>query len=144
MLCHLYYCFSVCLLIFCHAVVSLFSIYEFDCPFGIFCPSFSILWKNYLIGNHLTASFLYTQQIYLIGKTIFLLYVFRTTKLLYVFNAILSKVIVVFLIVFYIAPLKLIRRLIELSHFFSIFLYCVILFCDVTILRQIRVIICAC
>ena len=36
-------CTTVCLFvffIFCHGVVSLFSIYEFDCPSGIFRPSF--------------------------------------------------------------------------------------------------------
>ena len=44
MLCHVYYCLSVCLFfIFNHDVVSLFSIYEFDCPSGIFRPSYIAL-----------------------------------------------------------------------------------------------------
>ena len=40
MLCLLYYYLSVCLFIFSHVVVSLFSFYEFDSPSGIFRPSF--------------------------------------------------------------------------------------------------------
>ena len=39
MLCHVYYCLFV-LFSFSHGVVSLFSIYQFDCPSGIFRPSF--------------------------------------------------------------------------------------------------------
>ena len=70
-------CSIVCLFVFLslsHVIVSLFSIYEFDCPFGIFRASFEIYkhhkivtikWKNknkkwkiisfiILVGNELT------------------------------------------------------------------------------------------
>ena len=46
MLCLLYYYLSICLFIFSHGIVSLFSIYEFDCPSGIIHPSFTCLAKG--------------------------------------------------------------------------------------------------
>ena len=50
-------CTIVCLFvffIFSHGIASLFSIYEFDCPFGIFRPSFFSSFKQSLIGFHCT------------------------------------------------------------------------------------------
>ena len=46
--CFVYYSLSVCLF-FSHGIVSLFSIYEFDCTSGIFRPSFKTM-KSIRLG----------------------------------------------------------------------------------------------
>ena len=88
--CLLYYYLSVCFFNF-NSIISLFSIYEFDCPPGTFCLSFSIFFTapNYplsCLSVYLYCTFIFYHRIFYVTFFQYLESVYRFKIVLFPYN----------------------------------------------------------